>query len=330
MNRSIIAKQKLLTILVPVFQEEANVEQFLGELSDILTKLKGWNYKVLFIVDPGSDRTEEILVELANKDSRLAVIVMSRRFGHQACIMEGLKFCGDSDAVITMDGDGQHPASLIPVLLNKHEEGFEIVNTFREPGAQPTKSRLRASLGTAFYKAINRMSDTPVPFESADFRLLSRRAVESLMEFRENDVFVRGLVGWIGFSQVTVGYKVALRLGGESKYKLIQSISFGLRAVLVQTGAPLRLVWLLLGISLFATTVVSLWTLVQYLVGPTLPEGWPTVILLMMATFSVQLLVLGIISAYIGYIANQVKGRPRAIVRVSHGIQNKPDSEFGS
>jgi dolichol-phosphate mannosyltransferase len=108
---------------------------------------------------------------------------------------------------------------------------------------------------------------------------------------------------------------------GDSKFKMSQSISFALRAVLVQTSAPLRLVWWILGLSLLVTALVSLWTVVEYLIEPALPEGWPTVILLMMATFSVQLLVLGIMSAYIGYIANEVKGRPRAIIKASHGLE---------
>jgi dolichol-phosphate mannosyltransferase len=321
MSRSSEPNDRLLTLVVPVFQEEESVERFLKDLEHNLEDLKHWSYRVLFVVDPGSDQTEKILFELASKDSKVAVIVMSRRFGHQACLMEGLRFCGNSDVVITMDGDSQHPANIIPELLRRHEEGFEIVNTFREPGEAPSpSSRIRASLGTAFYQLINRMSDTPVPFESADFRLLSRKAVDAILLFREQDVFVRGLVGWLGFNQVSVGYKASPRIKGESKYKLAQSISFGLRAVLVQTSAPLRLVWWILGLSFLSTALVSIWTLSQYFLQTLLPEGWTTVVILMMATFSVQLLILGIMSSYIGYITNQVKGRPRAIVATSKGV----------
>jgi dolichol-phosphate mannosyltransferase len=323
MDSSPNPQPKILTLVVPVFQEEGNLKRFLKELADNLEGLKQWAYRVLFVVDPGSDQTEKILFELATRDPRVAVILMSRRFGHQACLMEGLKFCGDSDVVITIDGDSQHPASLIPELLRQHEKGFEIVNTFREPDKTHPSARIRASLGTAFYRMINRLSDTPVPFESADFRLLSRKAVDSILLFREQDVFVRGLVGWIGFKQVSVGYKAAPRIAGESKYKLAESIAFGFRAVLLQTSAPLRLVWWILGLSLLSTTLVSIWTLSQYFLQPLLPEGWTTVVILMMATFSIQLLVLGIMSSYIGYITNQVKGRPRAIVAASQGVKGQ-------
>jgi dolichol-phosphate mannosyltransferase len=235
--------------------------------------------------------------------------------------MEGLGFCADSDAVITMDGDSQHPPGLIPEMIRAYEEGNEIVNTLRRPSVPGTlRARARQRLGTAFYSAINKYSETPVPLESADFRLLSKKAVTALMRFKENAVFVRGLVGWLGYRQASIEYSALPRSTGTSKYGFSKSLSFALRAVLTQTTSPLKIVWVILGFSLAGTFLVSVWTLSHYLSGTNLPEGWPTVILLLMSTFSVQLVVLGIFSAYLGAIANEVKRRPRALVSWVYGF----------
>jgi dolichol-phosphate mannosyltransferase len=241
--------------------------------------------------------------------------------------MEGLAFCSGSEVVITMDGDSQHPTSLISELLSVYDQGFDVVNTSRISKSKSLSSRIRKSLGSIFYKSINRWSDTPVPIESADFRLLSGRVVSEMLEFKEQDVFVRGLVGWLGFRQASVYYTPAPRSGGESKYNLAKSFSFALRAILAQTNAPLKLVWLLLGIALFVTASLGSWTLGQYISGVDLPEGWTSVILLLLSTFSVQLLVLGILSSYLSLIVRQVKGRPRVVIDSVHGHNPKATSD---
>jgi polyisoprenyl-phosphate glycosyltransferase len=319
MTPDTVSPIRTLSIVVPVYRESATVEPFVQELNETLANLMDWDCRVIFVVDPSNDETENILVSETQKNSKLTVIVMSRRFGHQACLMEGLAFCSDSEAVITMDGDSQHPSSLIPELLRVYSLGFDVVNTTRVSDSKSMPTKFRASLGAIFYKGINRFSDTPVPIESADFRLISGRVARTMLEFKEQDVFVRGLVGWLGFKQASVNYTAPPRSGGESKYNLRKSFSFALRSILSQTNAPLKLVWLLLGLALFSTASLGIWTLFQYFSGVNLPDGWTTVILLILSTFSVQLLVLGIQSSYLGLIVKQVKGRPRTVIDHVHG-----------
>lgn len=302
-----------LTVLCPVYNEEPVIAAFHAELARALDALAArYAARMLFVVDRGTDRTLAILRELARRDERVSVLALSARFGHQKSLLAGIDHC-DSDVLIMMDSDGQHPPALIPRMLEKYEEGFDIVRTERQdPRSIGFFKRLSSRL---FYRFLGWVSEVEIHPNSADFRLLSRRVVRVFQrDIRERTLFLRGLFGWVGFNATSLSFKTRARGAGRSKYSLGQLFSFAAEGVVSFSRKPLR--WATgLGV-LFAASgfLMAVVTAVQYYYYGDLPSGWATLAVLIPTFSGIQLIFMGVIGEYIGAIFDEVKARPHYIV----------------
>jgi dolichol-phosphate mannosyltransferase len=309
-----------LTIVAPVFNEEEVIAQFYERVRAVIESLSDrYAAKLLFVMDRSTDGTLSILRELAARDARVQVIVLSSRFGHQMSLLAGIDHARDADVIVMMDSDLQHPPELIPELIEKHDRGNDVVYTIREDTEDAGLARKAA--GRAFYRMLRFISRVPITENAADFRLISRR-VATLMreEIRERNLFLRGIFSWIGFNQACVRYTAVRRAAGRSKYSLSRMFGLATAAVLSFSTRPLHLgIFIGLAFAAFSALLV-LFTVISFFRDATIPSGWTTIVTLLLLFSGVQLIVLGILGVYIGGIYEEVKRRPHYIVDESINI----------
>jgi dolichol-phosphate mannosyltransferase len=249
--------------------------------------------------------------ELAAADPHVKGISLSRNFGHQIALLAGLKH-STAPTVITMDGDMQHPPSLIPALLAEQEKGFDVVNTIRvdTTGIGWTKN-LSSKL---FYKILQRLSDIQVKPGAADFRLMQRNVVDAFLQMPENDRFTRGMISWMGFRQSYINYHAPQRFAGKSKYTLRKMLHFAADAITSFSPKPLRISFYLGLMAILTGLVYAVYAIYRHFTGDTIP-GWTSMLLVVLLLGGVQLLSLGIIGEYIARIYVQAKSRPLYFVK---------------
>jgi len=308
-----------IDVICPVFREEAAIATFHQALVDATAGLSAeYGLRYIYVVDPSSDRSEEILQGLADADSRITVIVMSRRFGHQAAIIAGLDE-STGDAVVMLDSDMQHPPSLIPTLVEHWRSGADTVQTLREDGDE-TSFRKRTT-SALFYRLFERVTKIQINSGAADFRLMSRKVVNIFRdEIREHNPFLRGLVTWIGYKIVYVPFTPAKRTAGVSNYSLSRLIVFALNGLCSFSKLPLR-VCIVLGLVSAVGSLVGGFGLVLNFVlwGDTYAPGWASLLALLAFATSLNLFFLGVLGEYIGLIFDEVKDRPRYLVGRTYG-----------
>ncbi len=302
-----------LTVIAPVYNEADIIGVFHESISQVLESLPGVDAKILYIVDRCTDNTVEILREVIARDPRTRAIVLSSRFGHQMSLMAGIDNAVGSDAIIMMDSDLQHPPELIPVLIENFRNGFEIVYTVRRD--TEAISPFRKLAGNMFYGVLSKLSHAPMNANAADFRLISGRVGRVLStDFRERNLFLRGLFNWIGFRQIGVEYVARKRAGGYSKYSLSKMMQLATAAILSFSTKPLQFgIFVGLGFSLLSFMLIF-WAVIKFFIVQTIPDGWTTLVVLLLLFSGIQLTVMGIIGAYIGGIYEEVKSRPRYII----------------
>ncbi len=264
---------KRISIVVPVYNEEENIAHFVQSVTAVMEQLP-YTYEMLFIDDGSRDRSREILLELGTRDPRVQSIFLARNSGHQLALTCGIDHA-DGDAVITMDGDLQHPPELLPVLLAKWEEGYDIVQTVRltTEGASLFK-RLTSKY---YYRLLNALSDVEIQEGGSDFRLMDRKAVLALRRYREHARFIRGIVGAMGFRRTTVEFVAHERFAGQSKFSLHKMISFALDGILAYSVQPLRVAFYAGVLSALLAVLLFLHVLFETLSGATVP-GWSTIV----------------------------------------------------
>lgn len=302
-----------LTVVAPVFNEESVIGLFHDRLCAVLQSLDGVESRIVYVVDRCTDNTLEKLRLIAKSDARTVVLALSSRFGHQMSLLAGIENSLESDAIIMMDSDLQHPPELIPTLIGHFYDGADVVYTVRKDTEDI--SALRKFAGNIFYSALNKISDVAINPNAADFRLISKRVAVVLAEgFTERNMFLRGLFSWIGLKQVGVEYVAEKRAAGVSKYSFSRMIRLATSGVLSFSTKPLH-------IGLFIGTLLALFafllmfgTVVNFFVDRSLPSGWTTVVALLLLFNGVQLIVIGVLGAYIGGIYEEIKQRPRYIV----------------
>lgn len=315
---------RTLTVIAPVYNEEAVIESFYREVKQALAELSGrYSARFLFVVDRGTDGTLDVLRRLAAEDDRVGILALSSRFGHQASLLAGLDHC-DSDLVVMLDSDLQHPPALIPRLVEEHERGFDIVYTLRTDA--PGVSLFKRGSSKLFYRLLNRLSDVPINENGADYRLVTRRVVEVFRhQLRERNPFLRGLFAWVGFSSVGVPFAARRRPAGRTKYSTRRMLRFGIDGVVSFSKSPLQAsIFVGVLIALFGLAVAA-WTVFEHMQQRSFPPGWTTVVVLVSLFSGTQLVFLGIIGQYIAAIFDEVKGRPHYIVeeRVNVGASNQ-------
>lgn len=295
----------MISIVTPVYNEEDNVVFFHEEITKVM-ETTGMDYELIYVNDGSKDRTDELIRELAEKDSHVRAITFARNFGHQTAITCGMDFAR-GDAVITMDGDMQHPPELIPLLLEKWKDGYDIVQTIRT--STEDSGFIKKITSAGYYKVINSISKTPVTPGGSDFRLMNRKSLDVFLRFREHARFIRGIVGGLGFKQTTVKFEAPARHAGVSKFSMNKMLHFAMDGILTNSTTPLRAAFYAGAVSGFIGILLILHVLYSYLVGNTVP-GWATMTILIAFFGSANLVGLGIIGEYIGRIYEETKDRP--------------------
>ena len=303
---------KKIDIVVPCYNESENIHVLYNAIKDIFTEeLPSYEFRLIFVNDGSSDQSLLVLQQLSKEDSRVKYLSFSRNFGHQLAVKAGLDYA-DAPAVISMDGDMQHPPTLIPTLVHKWEEGVQVVATLRTYPAEISKKKRKSS--QQFYKLLNLLSDIEIKEGSADFRLLDQSVVEVIRQMKENEPFLRGIVPWVGFNQVYVPYTAQARYSGETKYTLKKMFQLALSGVTSFSVKPLYFaVFLGFFFSLLSVLYVA-YVIYSFLNGSEI-SGWASLIMTIVFFGGLQLIILGIIGVYIGKIFKQTKERPAYIIQ---------------
>ncbi len=295
-------------IIIPVFNEAAVVEQTYSDLRSILDTLPQ-SFTIYYVNDGSTDGTSDLLAGLAGKDRSVRVIELSRNFGHQAALTAGLDASG-GDVVITMDGDGQHPPELIPQMLHLIEQGYDIIQTQRMDAGQGGVFKKWTSGG--FYRLLNLISGTHVLSGGADFRALSRQAVEALKSMPEYHRFLRGMISWMGFSTVILPYHESKRVAGKSKYSPGKMFRLAMDAIFSFSLIPLYIGLSMGGFLLCLALLEMIYVLSFWVTGHTsnLAPGWSSLIFVILIVGGMLMVSLGFVGVYVGYIFQEVKHRP--------------------
>lgn len=312
MNRRSITRRPrpAVSVVVPVFNESENVCELHRRLRRTLISLKT-SYEVIIIDDGSTDETPRLLAELRDRDPHLGVCIFSRNFGHQAAVSAGLDRASGG-VVVVVDGDLQDPPELIPDLLQKLNEGYDVVHAVRRRRPEGPLKKLGYHL---FYRLLNAISETPIAVDSGDFCAMNRKVVNAIKRLPERARFIRGLRGYVGFRQTGLEYDRAPRAGGSPKYSYADLFRLAVDGLVSFSGAPLRLVtYLGLAAAGFALALMA-WVLVEAIAGVhTLPRGWASTVVVVLFMGAVQLLCMGIIGQYIRLIFVETKARPPYLV----------------
>lgn len=316
---------KFISIVVPVYNEADNLRHFSAAVRQVMAALP-YQYQLLFINDGSTDTSLTLLRQLHDEDEHIHYISLSRNFGHQAALTCGLDQA-DGDAIITMDGDMQHPPALLPRLLSEWEQGAEIVQTIRldTEGA----SFFKRTTSRLYYRLLNTLSDVPIQPGGSDFRLMNREAVNALKQYREQARFIRGIVGALGFHQVQVSFTAPPRYAGTSKFSLHKMITFALNGILANSIIPLRLSFYCGCLSAFISLLLLTHVFVAYSLDEAVP-GWATIMVCLSFFGGIQLMMLGIAGEYIGRIFAEVKGRPLYLIGQDSRIKTTAMHQRGS
>jgi glycosyltransferase involved in cell wall biosynthesis len=316
-------RRMLLSVVVPCLNEQEVLRQTNQQLIAVLQQAPV-NFEIIYVDDGSTDSTPDVLRELQLHDARIRVVRFSRNFGHQVAITGGIEHAS-GDAVVIIDADLQDPPEVILEFLAKWLDGFDVVYGVRtERDGETQFKRWTAKM---FYRFIRRLSDTRIPLDTGDFRLMDRRVVDSLLSMPERDRFVRGMVSWLGFSQVGVPYHRASRAAGATKFSLFKMARFALDGIFSFSILPLRLAtWTGFAASAVAVLGIIIILLDTYLHLPGMVKGWSSTVIAVLFIGGVQLICLGIIGEYVGRIYGESKRRPLYVVRERMGFETQSQS----
>jgi glycosyltransferase involved in cell wall biosynthesis len=309
----------MISIVVPCLNEEEVLRGTNRRLVGVLEQLQQ-KFEILYVDDGSTDATPEILRELQALDERIRVVRFSRNFGHQMAITAGLEHAA-GDAVAIIDADLQDPPELLADFVVKWTEGFQVVYGVRTE--RDGETAFKVWTAKMFYRTIGNLSDTEIPLDTGDFRLMDRRVVDALLAMPERDRFVRGMVSWLGFSQAAVPYRRAARAAGMTKFSLFKMVKFATDGIVSFSILPLRLAtWVGFAASGIALLGILI-TVVERLMGVEgLVKGWASVLVAILFIGGVQLICMGIIGEYVGRIYGESKRRPLYVVRERLGFDS--------
>ena len=313
----------LLSIIIPCFNEELVIRETHRRLSIVLDGLTELEYELIYVDDGSRDQTPHILFELQTGHGSVRVIRLSRNFGHQIAVTAGLE-SASGDAVVIIDADLQDPPEVIGEMIERWREGYHVAYGVRVERSGETRFKLWTA--KTFYRLINHLSETKIPLDTGDFRLMDRKVVDVLLAMPERDRFLRGMVSWIGFKQTPVYYKREPRMGGKSKYPLMKMIRFATDGILSFSIIPLKLaVWTgfaAIGLAI-AGIILAVLERLYRLYDINIGRGWASIFIAVLFMGGVQLLTLGIIGEYLGRIYTEVKRRPLYVVQERLGFEKE-------
>jgi len=312
----------LLSIVVPVYKEEKNIPEFVSRLGPILKSITD-DYEIIFALDPSPDQSEAIVANLNLVDSRIKLLKFSRRFGQPMATLGGLHYA-TGDCAIIMDVDLQDPPELIPIMVQKWREGYDVILPQRRSRVgEPWIKRFVAAAG---YAIIQRISDVSIPPNTGDFRLLSRRALDEVLRLKENHGFLRGMVAVVGFKQAIIPFDRPARYAGDTNYnRFFGSLRIGFNGIFGFSSYALTLSTLAGFLIAGFSFLLGLIYLILKLSGHNFPIGNPTIVILVLFMGGIQLIGIGILGEYVGRIYEEVRQRPKFIVDRLEGLHKKPN-----
>lgn len=298
----------LISIIVPMHNEEEGIPEFFRRLTPILDSIGSW--EIICVNDGSRDRTLELLKEKAASNNNIRIISFSRNFGKEAALTAGLDHVS-GEAVVPIDADLQDPPELIPEMVAKWKEGFKVVLATRKTRAE---SWLKRKSAGAFYAIISKLSTVPIPKNTGDFRLMDRKVVNAIKNLPERTRFMKGLFAWAGFSTTTIYYDRPERFAGETSWNYVKLWSFALDGLFAFSTKPLK-VWTYLGglISVFAF-IFGTYILLNTLINGTSLPGYASIMVVLLFLGGIQLMSLGIIGEYVGRIYRETKQRPLYVI----------------
>lgn len=306
------------TIIIPVYNEEAVISETYRRLTMVMKSL-GESYELLFVNDGSADRTVEIIEALAKNDKAIQLLNFSRNFGHQIAITAGMDYAR-GDAVIIIDADLQDPPEIIPLMIEKWKEGYEVVYAKRTQ--REGETLFKKCTASIFYRVLQRLTDINIPVDTGDFRLIDRKVCTAMRSIREKNRFVRGMVSWVGFRQTAVEYVRAERFAGKTKYPLKKMWGFAMDAITSFSCKPLKP-------ALYLGTAITLSSLAYLLISlgrvlftTATANTWALLFTCLLLLNGVILIILGILGEYIGRIYDEAKNRPLYILRNQERVEN--------
>ena len=301
----------VLSVIGPVYNEVEILPSFYTRIRDVMENI-GEPWELILVDDGSNDGSTEISKELAREDPHVRPVVFSRNFGHQIALTAGLDY-SRGQAVVVIDTDLQDPPEVIPDLVSKWREGFDVVYAVR--AEREGETMFKKATASFFYRFINRITDVDIPLDTGDFRLMHRKVVDVLNTMREKHRFPRAMASWVGFKQIGVEYKREARTAGETKYPFRKMFQLALNAITSFSYFPLQLAtyigFICAGVSALAILVV----IVMRLIGNQAFFGQATTLIAVLFLGGVQLISLGIMGEYVGRLYDEAKGRPLYIVR---------------
>jgi glycosyltransferase involved in cell wall biosynthesis len=303
-NRSL----DLLSVVAPVFNEEATIESFYGR---VCSALQGFRFELVVVDDGSTDRTPALLDRIASRDARVRVLYLSRNFGHQTALTAGLDHAR-GDATVMMDADLQDPPELIPAMLDHWSRGSDVVYAVREERSGETP--LKLATARWFYSLFGKLTQIELRQNAGDFRLLDRRALDALRSMRERNRFLRGMTVWVGFTQSAVSYRRDPRYAGETKFTFRKMLRFSLDAIASFSHVPLQAATLL-GFVFSCMAFLGLPLVVVARFAGIYVPGVSSILFVILLLGGIQLITVGIIGEYVGRIYDEVKRRPLYLVR---------------
>ncbi len=303
--------KKLLSVVAPAYNEKAGLDEFYKRLVDAVNDLDV-NLEIIYVNDGSQDDTLEIMSKQHNNDSRITIIDLSRNFGKEIALTAGLDYAS-GDAVVVIDTDLQDPPELIPDLVVKWNDGYDVVNAKRIKRKGETAFKKMSSF--VYYRFLYQLSDIKIPKDTGDFRLLSRNALDALLELREKHRYMKGLFAWVGYSQTEITYERDERYAGETKWHFWSLLDLAFEGLTSFSVLPLRLASLLGVLTAFAGLIFAVIIILKKIMFGDPVAGYPSLVVLIAFIGGIQLLALGIIGEYLGRVFNETKNRPLYLVK---------------
>lgn len=315
--------RSLISVVVPMYYEQDVVNECYKRLKKVMQTNK-LNYELIFVNDGSKDNTLSILKQIAQCDSKVKIVSLSRNFGHQIAVTAGINKA-KGDAIVVIDADLQDPPELIPNMIELWQEGYDVVYAKRK--RRKGESKFKLLTAKMFYRILDKMTDINIPLDTGDFRLMDRRVANVFNDMKENNRFVRGMVSWIGFKQIPIEYERDERFAGETKYPLKKMIKFASDGIISFSAKPLKLVGMLGAFCVLASLAVFIYVIiVKLFMKSSTIVGWASIMTVVTFLGGVQLLSVSVLGEYIGRIYDESKKRPLYVVEEEINMEEKKNA----
>ena len=299
-----------LSVVLPCYNEHEVIDETYQRLKAVCEGLEQ-RYEIVIVNDGSKDCTWQDLLDLSDRDPTLVLVNLSRNFGHQRALAAGLQI-SSGQRILMLDADLQDPPEILPDMLQFMDDGADVVYAQRR--SRPGDSVWKRAVCAVFYRILRRLSDTPIPLDAGDFRVINRRVADALLQMPERNRFIRGMVAWVGFRQEPYLYDRDPRYAGETKYPLLKLVRLALDGITSSSIRPLAFASLAGGLAAFGAVVLLAYSLFSWLFVGQTPPGWTSLLITVTVLSSIQLFVLGIIGEYLGRLYEESRGRPLFII----------------